>query len=505
MIKRTIIYARVSTEDQVEKYGLPSQIRACREYAALNGLTVTDVVTDDGVSGVILERPGLERVRRMVREGLVDVVLMFDADRLSRELAHLLILKPEIEKRAALEFVAAKFEDSPSGRMFFGMRGVIAQYEREQTRERTMRGNRERARAGLVGGRIAYGYRCESGRLIPDESRAAIVRRIFTAYDSGLSTRAITRELREAGAPTWKGQAWGYSSVRRILTNETYAGVAYYGTHRREGKLLRLRERSERISMCVPALVDRELWIRVQGRMSSNPLRGRPSTFCLLRGLLYCKCGRRMYGAKKDAAYRCGGRDPLRVAPGASACYRKANLSKVDNAAWAALFAAFTDAAVLRAALQRQESALRAATPKRGAELRNAALRLKRKEDAAVSAMLDPDLSASRETIKVQYRAITGERRRVEAELAALEEAQRATLSTREWLAETAELLRDDLRSLTDQAGRIEFVRRMVHRAEWNGEEIRMECFICPQLSTTTRRSGQLDRLQLIVTARVAA
>src|SRR3954464_7880924 len=105
---RTIIYARVSTEDQVERYGLPSQLRACRDFAAANGFDVIEEICDEGISGVILDRPGLARVRQLVRDGAVDVVVMFDADRLSRELGHLLILKPEIDKRARLEFVAAK-------------------------------------------------------------------------------------------------------------------------------------------------------------------------------------------------------------------------------------------------------------------------------------------------------------------------------------------------------------------------------------------------------------
>src|SRR5689334_606951 len=139
----TLIYARVSTEDQLEKYGLPAQLRACREFAREHSLSVLEEITDDGISGMILERPGLARVRERIASGEVDMVLMLDADRLSRDLGHLLRLKLEIENRCRLEFVAAKFEDSPSGRMFFSVRGAVAQYERELMRERCMRGRLE--------------------------------------------------------------------------------------------------------------------------------------------------------------------------------------------------------------------------------------------------------------------------------------------------------------------------------------------------------------------------
>jgi site-specific DNA recombinase len=222
---RTIIYGRVSTEDQLEKYGLAAQIRACREYAASRDLNVIAVISDDGISGMTMDRPGLTRVRSMATAGEVDVVLMLDADRLSRELAHLLILKPEIEKRARLEFVTGNFENSPTGQMFFALKGAIAQYERATMLQRTMRGKRERARAGLiVGGRTAYGYSYQDGRLVVDEPRAAIAREIFRRYDTGESMRAIALWLRASGAPTWSGKQWGHSSVRRILTNENLCG-----------------------------------------------------------------------------------------------------------------------------------------------------------------------------------------------------------------------------------------------------------------------------------------
>jgi site-specific DNA recombinase len=353
-MNNAVIYARVSTEDQLEKYGLPTQIRACREYAAKAGLTVIAEITDDGISGTILDRPGLGRVRQMARNRQFNVVVMLDVDRLSRDLAHLLILKPEVERTARLEFVTAKFEDSPSGRMFFGIRGVIGQYERELTRERTMRGRTERARSGLiVGGRVPYGYRYESGQLFEDPERAPIARRIYNEYDAGKSMRGIALGLRDAGAPTWSGRKWGKSSVGRILCNETYAGVAHYGTHKREGKLLKIRESADRISVAVPALVTREQWLRVQARLASNPYVGRPSLKFMLRGILHCaKCGRKMTGeiSRKGRAYRCTGRDPLRHT--GQICRSRVGVTSLDNAAWSVLASTFSNVTLLRQTLQ---------------------------------------------------------------------------------------------------------------------------------------------------------
>jgi site-specific DNA recombinase len=493
---RTILYCRVSTEDQAEKYGLAAQLRACREYAKAHGLTIVAEISED-ISGVILERPGLDKVRAMVRAGEVDIVLMYDADRLSRELAHLLILKPEIERHARLEFVAAKFEDSPSGRMFFGMRGVIAQYEREVIRERTMRGKRERARAGLiVGGRVPYGYRYDGGRLIPDPERAAVVQRIYAAYDAGRSIRGIARELTASGVPTWGGQRWGHSSVRRILQNETYAGAAHYGTHRREGTVLRLRPNADRIALPVPSLVSREVWQRIQARMAENPQTGRPSTTFLLRGVLYCSCGKRMHGERgRNNTYRCSGRE-------SHTCRESVNAARVDAATWRALTATLCDPDALRESLRRHESKLRDAGPALD-DLRKRADKLRRKEEAALSAILDPDLALGREQIKQQYRAIAAERRKVDAEISQAERPHSAALSTDEWIEDAAVTIRAAIADL-EPAERQEFVRMIVSRAEWANGEISLRVFLVPKLSTTSGCYAQFQAVQVVVRARVA-
>jgi site-specific DNA recombinase len=485
-MNRAVIYARVSTEDQVEKYGLATQLRACREYA--NGkLDVIAEITDDGVSGVILDRPGLDRVRRMVREGLVDVVLMLDADRLSRELAHLLILKPEIERKARLEFVTAKFEDSPSGRMFFGIRGVIAQYERELTRERTMRGKKERAREGLiVGGRVAYGYKYVNGVLSEDKDRAITVRQIFALYEAGRSIRWIASWLRDNGTQTFGRGEWGKSSIRRILGNETYAGVAHYGTHRREGKVLRLRDASERIAISVPALISREQWERVQARLSANPMVGRPSISFLLRGLLYCaKCGRRMCGESdsRDNSYRCTGRDRLRVA--GEPCRNRGNARLIDSVVWNQLGQMFSSSNVLRAMIEKHESELKKTNPTQVVELRRRAAKMKRREEAALSAMLDPDFADAKDKLKREYMTAADERRRVELEISGLENAGRQSRSAGDWIDETVQKIRSLISEMNDPAMRQQVVRGVLNRADFSGDELRMAFVITPELATT--------------------
>ena len=516
---RTIIYTRVSTEDQLEKYGLPSQLRSCREYAQARGFTVLDEITDDGISGTILARPGLDRVRKLVEEGHADCVLMFDVDRLSRELAHLLLVKPEIEKRAKLEFVASKFEDSPNGRMFFGIRGVIAQFEREQTRERTMRGKRERARSGLiVGGRTAYGYRYAAGKLIPEEtSQAPTVREIFAWYDAGVSIRSIARQLRERGTSSWSGGTrWGHSTVHRILANETYAGAAYYGTHRREGALLHKREsHAERIGFVVPSLVPREQWERVQLRLAANPARGRATSRYLLRGLLYCgACGKRMSGnAKREhLSYRCNGRDTTLAK--AQRCRESVSATRMDHTVWATLSQAFTEAGFLLSILSAHERELRGdvATQNeaaaRLAKLRGQVQQLDRKERTCLAALLDPDLVEGQAAIKAEFKRVQQERSRVAWDLASVERANAQAsngATAKEWLEATVQAIREYIPEIESPEDRRAFVGSLVQRVDWDGDGgVKIACLFGPELSRSSSRYGQFQPIQVVLNARVA-
>lgn len=498
----------------MEKYGLPSQLRACREAAVSREYFALEEITDDGISGSTLERPGLDRVRQLVREKAVDVVLMLDVDRLSRELAHLLLLKPEIEKHARLEFINATFENSPSGRLFFGVRGVIAQYEREVIRDRTMRGKRERAKAGLVvGGRTCYGYQCVDGKLVADPERAPIAQGIFAWFDAGLSMRAIAQQLRATGAPTWSGRKWGHSSVQRILGNQTYAGLAHYFTHRREGKLLRMRSPGDRIPIPVTPLIDAALWRRVQARLAENRTKGnRPggprSTQYLLRGLIYCSCGRRMSGEKRRnyLSYRCHGRDSLLFNGGPCKC--AVNSRQLDAAVWRAILDTFTDSERLRKALAEHEARLKNRQSPDLPKLEDQARKLKRREETALSMLFDPDMEQDRAEIKRRYQDAQRERERVEAAIAAARRAV-GTVADGNWMDRTVGLLREYIPSLEGEQ-RQEFVRRLVHRAEWTGGALAMRCFVGSRLATTCSHSDQSsndlsESLEILLHVRLAA
>lgn len=115
---------------------------------------------------------------------------------------------------ARLEFISFDWEDTPKGRVFYAVRGAVAEYEREKIRERTTLGRLQKARqGGIPVGFDVYGYTYdpETGRVEIKEDEAAVVREIFERFAAGWGYNTIARWLNEQGIPTrrrkgaWRG------------------------------------------------------------------------------------------------------------------------------------------------------------------------------------------------------------------------------------------------------------------------------------------------------------
>ncbi|MDE2668033.1 MAG: recombinase family protein [Chloroflexota bacterium] len=329
---RAIIYSRVSTDAQ-ERDGtsLDTQERACDEVAADRGWSVVRRIRE-AASGGVLERDGLDELRAALRAGEAEVVVAFAVDRLSRSQNHIGVLFDEFERAGVrLEFVTERFEDTAVGRFILAARAFIAEVEREKIAERTMRGKEERARSGRIpqatgAGCYGYTYNPDSGRREIEPFQATVVRRIFERYAESRSFVAVSSELNDAGIPAFAGGPWYPITVRRTLLNEVYIGRTVYrrtkrvpvrapGARRRTRVVERPENEHIEIPGATPAIIDDELWSRVQTilndpeRISRRPV---PKRRYALRGRLRCGlCNSAMVGqtlspkGKRYTYYRC--------------------------------------------------------------------------------------------------------------------------------------------------------------------------------------------------------
>jgi site-specific DNA recombinase len=302
------LYGRVSTADQAEKgYSLNTQMVANRIKAEEFGVEKVIEFIDDGYSGEFIDRPALTQLRDTLRKKEVDLVIVYDPDRLARNLAHQLIVTDEIEKSGAqLIFVSVTFEQSAEGKLFYSMRGAISAYEKEKIKERTMRGKKGKARQGkLVNNGRCYGYNYDktSSMYTINDEQAAVVRQIYSlCVKDKLGTALISKELNNQCIPAPRSNRWILSSIHRILTNTAYKGIVYSMKNKStktglSTRKIELRPESEWIPVQIPAIVDEVTWYAAQKQLQANKnFSKRNLKFnYLLNGLIYCaRCGRKM-------------------------------------------------------------------------------------------------------------------------------------------------------------------------------------------------------------------
>jgi site-specific DNA recombinase len=206
--KRAVLYARVSTDEQARSgYSLAQQLEALREYATREGYEVLEEVSDPGQSGASLERPGMDRIRDLVAEGGVSVVLAQDRDRFAREPAYHYILRREFEEHGTkIRALNDRGDETPEGELTDGILDQLAKYERTKIAERTRRGKLHRAREGKIVPTHTpdYGFEFNTNRdnYVVSEEQMAVVRRIFRMLGAeGMTMYAVKKTFEREGIP----------------------------------------------------------------------------------------------------------------------------------------------------------------------------------------------------------------------------------------------------------------------------------------------------------------
>lgn len=234
-------YVRVSTQEQAnEGYSVGEQTERLKKYADAMGWDVLKVYTDGGFSGANIQRPALQEMIKDIEAGLIDKVLVYKLDRLSRSQKDTLYLIDDVFLKHNCDFVSMNenFDTStPFGRAMIGILSVFAQLEREQIKERMAMGIEARAKEGLYNGNTnsAVGYDYIDGQLVINDFEAMQIRMIFDMYANGYSANKITNFLIENGYSHKYGN-WNRKTVLRALERKTYYGVIEYKENEYQGQ-----------------------------------------------------------------------------------------------------------------------------------------------------------------------------------------------------------------------------------------------------------------------------
>ena len=284
--QRCAVYTRKSSEEGLEQEfnSLHAQRDACDAFVASQRsegwVLVRDHYDDGGISGGTMERPGLKRLLADIEDGLIDVVVVYKIDRLSRSLMDFSKLV-EVFDRNGVTFVSVtqSFNTTTSmGRLTLNILLSFAQFEREVTAERIRDKVRASRMKGIwMGGVPPLGYVVKDRKLIVNPDNAAHVRWVFHRFIEIGSATILARELEDRGITSYRGNRIDKKFIYRLLNNRVYIGEAVHKGSSYPGEHA--------------AIIDRAVWDKAHSILAESPRKRaantRAATPALLKGLLY--------------------------------------------------------------------------------------------------------------------------------------------------------------------------------------------------------------------------
>jgi len=287
---RCAVYTRKSSEEglDMEFNSLDAQREACEAFVtsqrAEGWVLVPDRYDDGGISGATLERPALKRLLQDIEQGLVDVVVVYKIDRLSRSLLDFSRLVEVFDdNNVTFVSVTQSFNTTTSmGRLTLNVLLSFAQFEREVIGERIRDKFAASRKKGMwMGGNVPLGYRLENRKLLIEEGEAATVRMIFERFVSVGSATIMARILQADAVTMRNGRQIDKSYLYRLLNNRVYVGEAVH-----KGAVYRGEHE---------AIVSRNLWDKVHSILRESPRKragqSRRQTPALLKGLIFGPTG----------------------------------------------------------------------------------------------------------------------------------------------------------------------------------------------------------------------
>lgn len=323
------IYVRVSTEEQaqVADGSIESQQHRLKSFIEIkkhqdrNWGKVIDTYIDDGYSAKSTNRPAYKRMIHDLKNARINLILVTDLSRLSRNIADFCDLLKELEKyKGKFLSIKEQFDTStPVGEMMVFNMVNLAQFERKQTSERISMNFHSRALRGLVnGGNPLLGFDRDPtnpGKRIVNEAEATLVKQIFNLYNDGNSLSSIADLLTKESAKRkdWGSRKyrhivdgrWTVKAIQTILKNYAYVGLREVNRRNidEEQEYLKAWQQYQLVPASWPAIIDEKLFKRVQKRLETSILTERKRfddgdrRVFLVSGIISCgHCGRALIG-----------------------------------------------------------------------------------------------------------------------------------------------------------------------------------------------------------------
>ncbi|MGL5964975.1 MAG: recombinase family protein [Fusobacteriaceae bacterium] len=287
--KTSAIYIRVSTTYQEEGNSLEKQKERCLQEAKEKGYEVSEIYTDVE-SGSKDDRSGFLQMLSDMKQSKFQVLIVTEFSRISRKTRTLLEFLEQFQNNGVdLISITQKIDTTtPVGKLMYSLTGILAEFERDQTRVRVKHTLTSMAKSGkFTGGVVPYGYTLKDKKLIINPEEAENIKKAYSLFIKGHSKRSIGLTL---GIPS--------TSLERMLTTPFYTGKKVYNkrTTTPNGKLRVTNENEWLISDGEhEPIIDKDTFKLASSMNIKKPLK---ESSYILTGLLKCYYGHNIHGKK---------------------------------------------------------------------------------------------------------------------------------------------------------------------------------------------------------------
>lgn len=326
-MKRAATYSRFSTELQNAK-SIEDQNAVTARYCLQNGYEVARQYSDAAQSGASISgRQGLLDLLSDAKDGVFDVIVVEELDRISRDMEDMAGIYKRMQY-LGIEIIS--IHEGAASTVTVGLRSIVSQLFREDNARKVRRGMEGLVKSGLSAGGQAYGFKADpanKGKLIAVPEEIEIVQRIFRDFAEGKSPRHLASELQAEGIRPPRGSAWASSAIygwaergTGILRNQLYVGKIVWNKNR----MIKDPDTGKRVSRANPQdewryhdapeyrVIGQELFDRVQAiiapkQRTLEEVRKAKRPQRLLSGLLkcgYCGGGMSVKGVDKSGRHR---------------------------------------------------------------------------------------------------------------------------------------------------------------------------------------------------------
>jgi DNA invertase Pin-like site-specific DNA recombinase len=294
---RAAIYARISNDAEGTGAGVGRQLEDCQKLAASLGWGLAGEYVDNDISAYSgKRRPEYQRMLSDLADGLIDGVLVYHLDRLTRrpiELEHFLEIVDAAKVRH-VRFVTGDADVSTGdGLLVARIMGAVAANESASKSRRVARKHQQNAAEGKPhrGAVRPFGY--EPDFVTIREAEAQVYRLLVGRFLAGESTRSLATWLKQEQVPTVTGSGWTTSTLKGMLTNARYAGMRVH------------KGQAVAPGQWEPIITEDE-HRRVLAKYAERKNSGRrtPQRY-LLSGMLRCgKCDTRLFSSARQSTRR---------------------------------------------------------------------------------------------------------------------------------------------------------------------------------------------------------